>query len=46
MLFSIYTRPNARSRKGGESVFRIAIGPTGRIKIDIVNFGKIPKRGP
>jgi hypothetical protein len=33
-------------RKGGESVFRIAVGRTGRFKLDIVNFGQIPKGGP
>jgi hypothetical protein len=32
-------------RRGGESVFRIAIGRTGRFKLDIVNFGQIPKGG-
>jgi len=32
-------------RRGGESVFRIGIGRTGRFKLDIVNFGKIPKGG-
>jgi hypothetical protein len=33
-------------RKGGESVFRVAIGRTGRFKIDLINFGKISKVGP
>jgi RHS repeat-associated protein len=32
-------------RSGGESVLRIAIGRTGRFKLDLVNLGLIPKVG-
>jgi hypothetical protein len=33
-------------RRGGESVFRIAIGETGSVKLDLVVFGRLGKAGP